>query len=236
MKGFREIPQLFNPKWGANFLDLPATEEANDLYRYLSYLIGTSFGKSDKVMLKENRITFRLGWLRAKFPHAKVIHIYRSKDSQWKSIVKRVQAYHGRADVGQDSVHFTGFNIAKWCEEMKHRFPELAADQSRTGYERFSKLWERSFAEHQKFADLSVDYWELTHNFEETFERVKECIGGSFDVPSLSKWVVPKEQQKELEIDKGLRNHGQDFLEKITRKYARVRLRANSVLTRGRIS
>ena len=234
LKNFREIPRLFNPQWGGHELSLPANEDADDLYRYLNYVIGASFGKASKVMLKENRLTFRLGWMRAKFPHAKLIHVYRSKESQWKSIVKRVQEHKGRENVGQDSVDFIGFNIAGWCEDLKHRFPELAADQSKTGFERFSKLWDLSFAEHQKYADLSVDYWELTHNFEQTFGRVKECIGASFDVPSLSKWVVPKEQQKELAIARsGLKIHAKDFLDKITRKYARVRVRANSVSMRN---
>ena len=230
LRDFREIPKLFNPHWGGHELSLTATDEADDFYRYLSYVIGSSFGKSNQVMLKENRLTFRLGWIRAKFPHAKILHIHRSKESQWKSVVRRAQAYFGREDAGQESVDFNGFNMAGWCEDLKDRFPELAADKSKTGFERFSKLWDLSFAEHQKYADLSVDYWELTHNFEDTFRQVKDCIGANFDIASLKQWVIPKEQQKELVIEKSLRNHTQDLVERATRSYARVRLRANSIM------
>ncbi len=233
LKGFREIPKLFKPEWGLDNLYMPSTAKDDELYRYLNYLIGTAFGRADKVMLKENRITFRLGWLRAKFPHAKIVHIHREKQSQWNSMVQRVQVHHGREDVGQSNVGFTGFNIARWCEQLKPVYPQLAAENFKTGYERFSALWDLSFAENQRYADISVDYWELTHNFEETFEKVRACIGGNFEVASLKEWVVPKEKQKERMIQEAsLRKRARNLFDRAGRKYAKARLLADSLIVR----
>ena len=132
-RGFRQARALYPPRWGDSNLYLGPEGEADDLYRYLSYLFGTAFGRAPRVMFKENRISFRLGWLRARFPHAKLVHIFRPVEDQWQSVVRRVQSWKGTQDVGQDSVDFTGFNVARWCEDLKGRFPELEASRFSTG-------------------------------------------------------------------------------------------------------
>lgn len=230
-KGFRDIPKLFKPEWGNSGLYLRPDEDADDFYRYLSYLTGLAFGKSDKVMIKENRLPFRLGWIRKNFPHAKIVHVFREKESQWNSVVRRVQTYHGREDVGQDRVDFYGFNMAGWCEDLKSVYPELDAKNFANGYDRFCKLWDLSFAENKRYSDISIDYWSLTHDFDNTFENIKECIGGEFDVSALRSWVIPKEKQTQTPINHSLRKKALDAFEKTGRKYAKGRL-----LTRARWS
>jgi Sulfotransferase family len=230
LKGFDKIPVLFNPRWGNTGLYLPPEADADGLYRYLSYLIGTAFSRCPKVMLKENRLTFRLGWLRAKFPHAKIVHIYRRKEDQWKSNVRRAQAWLGREDVGQQEVNYNGFSVAAWCEDLKGVFPELDAKNFRTGYDRFSKLWELSYAEHKRYADISVDYWALTHDFEQTCERIWACIGATgIDTASLKQFVIPPEKQKSASIfSAGLGERAKRLIDRAGRKYARARLRARA--------
>jgi len=199
-KGFRDIPALFKPQWGASGLYVPPQAEADDLYRYLSYVIGLAFGRSAKVLLKENRFTFRLGWLRAQFPQAKVIHIHRHRDEQWRSVVQRAQAHLGKQDVGQDEVTFNGMNMARWCEDLQDVFPELGAAHSQSGYERFCKLWELSYAEHRRHADLSVDYWDLTHNFATVCRHIQECLQCESNLTLLEHLIVPPEKQQPLSI------------------------------------
>lgn len=234
MKGFDRIPELLNPCWGNSGLYLPPEADADDFYRYFSYLIGTALGRALRVMLKENRLAFRLGWLRAKFPHAKIVHIYRNKDDQWKSNVRRVQAYKGKEDVGQDKVTYNGFNVAKYCEELKSTFPELDARHFKTGYERFCKLWELSFAEHKKYADISIDYGTLIRDFETTCKRLWECLGvTNIDTTALKKFVVPSEKQKEmLKRPGGLGKRARLLIDRVGRRYARARLRAQGLFPR----
>jgi hypothetical protein len=222
-KGFREILRLFKPQWATSGLYLPPSAEADDLYRYLSYLIGMAFGRSAKVVLKFNRATFRLGWLRAKFPQAKVIHIYRDRDSQWNSMVRRAQAYRNREDVGQEDIAFDGMNMATWCEDLKDVFPELRSENFKTGYERFCKLWELSFAENQRHADITVSYWELTHDFEAVCGQIWDCVGCETDLLSLKRYVVMPENQKPLSIhEKGFREKSERAIDKFGFKLAQL--------------
>ena len=232
-KGFREIPRLFNPEWGVSGLHLSSTAPAEDLHRYWSYLIGTALGHKPKVALKENRIVFRLGWLRARFPQAKIIHIYRDREEQWKSIVSRGQEYLAREDIGQRSVNFTGFNVARWCEDLKVQYPELDAKHFTSGYDRFSALWALSFAEHRRYADISVDLNELVDDFGPTCRRLSECVGMDFDVARLEPLVLRPEQRKKVSVGAtGLSGRLTKLLDKVGRKYAKVRLLVWSLLGR----
>jgi hypothetical protein len=228
LKGFDKIPQLFNPSWGTSELYLSADAQADELYRYLSYLIGTAFGRADKVMVKENRFTFRMGWLKAKFPQAKVVHIYRKKEDQWKSNLRRAQAWLGREDIGQNDVNYNGFAIANWCEDLKRTFPELGAENFDNGFDRFAKLWELCLAENQRYADISVDYWALTHQFEETCEKIVAAIGASgIDIASLKDFVVPPEKHKPTALRPGsIAEQMKVWINRGGRKYARLRVEA----------
>ncbi len=205
---------------------MSAGDEGDDLYRYLCYIIGTSFGRRSKVLLKFNRMTFRLEWLRAKFPEAKIVHIFRDKKAEWNSIVKRVQQHLGREDVGQADVNFNGFSLAFWCEDLKTQFPELGAANSRTGYDRFCKLWELSLAAHRRYADISIDYSELTHEFEPTCKRLFQTVGCSADVATLKPLIIPPERQKSLSMEPArLTAQLQDLIHRAGRRYARARVR-----------
>lgn len=225
-KGFAKIGSLFNPRWADHQLFMSAKDEGDDLYRYLCYIIGTSFGRRSKVLLKFNRITFRLEWLRAKFPGAKIVHIFRDKKAEWNSIVKRAQQHLGREDVGQADVNFNGFSLASWCEDLKTQFPELHAANSRNGYDRFCKLWELSLAAHRRHADISIDYTELTHEFEPTCKRLFQTVECSADVATLKPLIIVPERQKSLTVSPaGLTAQVQDLIYRAGRRYASARVR-----------
>lgn len=188
-RGFRAIPDLFRPAWGVSELVLDATDPAPGFHRYWSYLVGTAFARSERVMLKENRLAFRLGWIKANFPRTKIVHVSRDKEKQWASIVRRGQEWLGREDIGQGSVHFAGFNVAQWCEVMQHRYPELAAERSESGFERFSRLWDICDAEQRRHADISVDHREVVEDFAATAARIGAAIDYEFDIPRLAQFI-----------------------------------------------
>jgi hypothetical protein len=193
-KGFNNARVLFNPKWGASQLRIPSEAEAEDFYRYLSYIIGSAFGRGSRVMLKENRLAFRLGWVRARFPNAKIVHIHRPKEDQWRSIVRRVQGHKRREDVGQGSVSFNGFNIATFCEDLKETYPALDSKHFANGFDRFCALWQLSFDENRKYSDISIDYRDLQGDFVNTAERLWQCLGVTgIDTPSLEQFLVKQE-------------------------------------------
>ncbi len=224
-RGFRQARALHDPKWGSSGLHLPPEAEADDLYRYISYLIGSAFGRAPRVMFKENRLPFRLGWIRAKFPSAKIVHIHRPKDDQWKSIVRRVQGHHGREDVGQDRVGFTGFNIATWCEDLKGVYPELDARNFTSGFDRFSALWQLSFEANRRWADISIDYRDLIRDFEPTADRIWCCLGVTdIDSAALKQYVIQPATMR-ARATRGIAERVRATANLLGRKYARVRLR-----------
>jgi hypothetical protein len=234
MAGFRRIFDVHNPKWGSSNLCLRADDDADDLYRYMSYVIGSSFGLYPRVMFKENRIAFRLAWIRAKFPSAKIVHVHRDAESQWRSNVRRVQEFLRKEDVGQNEVTYNGFNIAIFCEDLKSTFPELDAGNFSSGYERFRKLWELSYTESRKCADISVSFQELTSNFEPTWARVWTCIGAPpIDVGALRQYVVPPDKQKQFAKERSqMEKYAHAAISRFGFHYARARLRARSALRR----
>lgn len=230
-KGFRELPKLFKPEWSANGLYLPAEEEALELYRYLSYLIGVAFGRKERVMLKENRFPFRLGWVRSRFPQARIIHIYRDREEQWRSIVRRGQEHVGREDIGQNRADFAGFSVASWCDDLSNTFPELAERNFQSGHDRFARLWELSYTEQHRYADLSISLGDLTHDFEATCTRIGECVDYKFDVARLREVVVQPESRALPSIGQAtLRRRLENVVDRLGHRYARARLGARSHL------
>ena len=228
-KGFRELPSLFKAEWAANRLYLPPEGDASDLYRYLSYLIGTAFGRKERVLLKENRFPFRLGWVRSRFPAARIVHIYRDREDQWKSIVRRGQEYVGREDIGQNRTDFAGFSVAAWCDDLSGVFPELAASNFQNGHDRFAKLWELSYDEQHRYADLSISLGELTRDFEATCARLSACVGYELDAARLKEVVVQPERRTISPIGTStLQQRVARVVDRIGGRYARARLGARA--------
>jgi hypothetical protein len=227
-KGFTHARALHKRVWGASQLHLPADAEADDLHRYISYLVGSSFGRAQRVMFKENRLAFRLGWIRAKFPSAKIVHIHRPKEDQWRSILRRVQRYKGREDVGQHDVSFNGFNIATFCEDLKPVYPELDAKNFSNGFDRFSALWQLSYDANRRHSDISIDYRHLQADFVNTAERLWQCLGVTgIDTPSLEQYVV-KQEGKRAASKRGLMTRARDMIDRVGRRYASARVHAEA--------
>jgi hypothetical protein len=224
-KGFDRIPELFDPAWSASRLFLEADEPADDLYRYLSYLIGTAYGRARVVVVKENRFTFRLAWLRANFPGASIVNVYRECDDQWRSWVRRAQEQLAREDVGQDRVDFKGFRFADWCEDLKSTFPELEASASQTGYERFAKLWHLSREQHERYADACVGLRELVEDFEPTLDRISQAVGFRLDPDELGRFVVAQRAAATPRpAPQGVRRKVLEVIDRLGRRYAELRI------------
>lgn len=221
-KGLGGVMRLADPSWGVSGLHLDEADEAPGLRRYLSYLIGASYAYAPRVVVKENRLTFRLAWLRANFPQARVINIWRDKEDQWRSWVRRSQQYLGREDVGQGSVEFMGFRLAAWCEDLKSTFPELSADASTSGFERFSKLWELSREAHERHADLCINLREFHDDFDAALARVSRASGIALDADELRHLMAPERRRASAQVP---RRRGLRLVDRAGLRYAETRVR-----------
>ena len=239
LRGFGDAGALFDPRWGTSCLYIPPDAPADRLYRYLSCIIDMSFERRSRVMLKENRLAFRLEWFRRRFPQAAIVHVHRSREGQWQSILRRVQAYHRREDVGQDSADFNGFGMARWCDDVAPIHPELERRHSRTGFERFSKLWALSFEEHRRHADVSIAYEDLLGDFESVMKRLWKAIDGpDVEFVRLRRLVVPRVRQDHFAAEAAKRPMAgaRRWMDRALRRYAALRVRADDVWrSRGRL-
>jgi hypothetical protein len=223
--GFDRINELFDPSWATHDLYLQADSSAPGLQRYLDYLISAASTHRPRVLLKFNRMNFRLPWLRAHYPQAKIVHIYRDKESEWKSILRRGQEHVGKEDIGQHSPHFEGFQVASWCEDLKRQFPELAVEASQNGYERYSKLYDRSLSAQLAHADISIEYRALCRNFDVEGKRMFDAVGCTTDLAPLKALVVPPEKQQPVQKKStSFIPMTENLIERAGRKYARLRV------------
>ena len=220
-KGFDAIPRLFDPAWGTSRLHLGADSDAPRLRRYLAYLIEMSHHRAPTAVLKENRFTFRLAWLRRHFPQARIVNVYRDRDEQWGSWVRRAQEHLGRQDVGQDSADFMAFRLAAWCDELADTYPELAAERCSSGYERFSRLWQLSRDEHERHAHVCVNLSELRSDFPLACARISKAVGLELDPAHLAHLVAPERGPRDA-----TRTSRRDrVVDRIGMRYAEARVR-----------
>ena len=145
--------------------------EANDVYPemrdYLNYLI--SYPSQNKtVVLQENRIDFRLPWIRSNFPDAVLIHLYRSPRDQWMSTI---QDYPGNIDLDMDS---DPYRITTWSRDLIRQFPFLASPFIRHPYQRYYYLWKLSYLMGRQYADFSLAYEDLLSEPKKVIKKLLE--------------------------------------------------------------
>lgn len=232
LRGFRRIPELFDPAWCASNLMLGSDDEAPALKRYLDYLIEEAGRRSDLVAIKENRFAFRLGWIRHNYPDARIVHIQRNCERQWSSVLRRVQSHLGRDDVGQDDPRFNGFRIAEWCDDLAPHFPDLAVDRSATGYERFSKLWARSIEQGHRHADLVISFEDLTRDFDEVWGRIALVAGSDCPASALGHLVIPPERAAATAAERRPVPPLDRLIERAGSRYAGIRVAVGSARRR----
>ena len=225
-KGYKEVFNLHTDAWGCSDFYLAEDDDASDLYRYLSYIIGMSFSRQERVELQFNRVAFKLGWLRKNFPGVPIIHIYREPEKQWNSIVRRAQAYYGQEDAGQDSVDFSGMGISNWCDHLQEQYPELRAENSSSGYERYQKIYKLSLEQKNLHEDISERYEDLISNFDVECKKIFDLLGYPADIDYLSQFVVPTAKHKPLGSDRKKVVHVvNEKIDRLGSLYARVVLR-----------
>ena len=132
--------------------------------------IDTLIEHTDKrPVLQFNRIDFRLGWLRANYPNATVLHLYRHPREQWCSFLIN------KDEVTKDNVTETykdGFYLDVWCKDLAPYFPMLDLKQTPHPYQRFYFLWKLSWLWGKHFAHHSVSFEALVTDSEETIKKI----------------------------------------------------------------
>ena len=136
-------------------------------------------------------------------------------------MLRRVQAHVGQDDIGQDSPDFRGFNIGPWCDDLAPVYPELARENFDDGYSRFCALWQLSKSENEQYADVSIDFAELTEDFDTTWGRIADVVGLGTPASVLRPLVVPSSAK--LKPRRSI-SRAQGLLDRGGRRYAEIRV------------
>jgi hypothetical protein len=143
------------------------------LERYLHFLLDQS--RPLRPVLQFNRVDFRLSWLRARFPEATILHLYRDPRDQWLSMVKDVPVASLANPDGN-----TNYDLAVWAVSLSGSFPFLVGAHIQHSYERHYLIWKLSCLMGSHGADLSLSY---ERDFQETplsgLEKLLQAVGAN---------------------------------------------------------
>ncbi len=172
--GLEDLAEYFDPSWAFQQLYMDETHHNPQLEYYISQLIKRTPGRT---VLQFNRVDFRLPWLRAHFPQARILHLYRHPREQWMSIIGKGAAVRpdDRIKPGQiDSLD--GFYTLEWARDLRHVFPFLEPAGKHL-YELHYLLWRLSYSLGRAYGDVSISYEDLIGDFEHVAGDMFDAVG-----------------------------------------------------------
>lgn len=171
-EGLEDLGSLFDERW--KFEHLYMTEDAWNapMQAYVKALIEHSKGRP---VLQFNEVDFRLPWLRGRFPHASIIHIYRHPRDQWYSTLGK---FNGdmRSLTIKGFVEIDSFYLLRYARDLRHHFPFLTLENDAHPYELFYQIWKLSFLFGCCYSDMSLSFEELVHSPAVVIDRLLEKL------------------------------------------------------------
>jgi len=155
--GLEELGQYYREDWIRKRLYMDASSWDPNLKRYIERLLERAPGRP---VLQFNRVDFRLSWLRAQFPGAKIIHIYRHPRDQWCSFLMEPSCFP-KDGATKDFEAQDKFYLLMWASDLKYHFPFLDERQVAHPYQLFYYLWKLSYLFGVRYADFSVSFESL---------------------------------------------------------------------------
>lgn len=212
--GLEELGRYYHESWIDKHLLMEADFWAPEMKRYVELLIERAPGRP---VLQFNRVDFRLPWLRANFPRAKIIHLYRHPRDQWCSTLRDITSFPKSAGAA-DFPPRDKFYLFDWARDLQFHFPFLANFRSRHPYETFYAIWRLSYLYGQGYGDYGVCFEELVTDTAGEVARLLQFAGADLahaerlrlliEQPKLGQWrsyadhawFVERESRCEAEI------------------------------------
>jgi hypothetical protein len=190
--GLEVLGEGYREEWTRRRLYMSATAWDPGMQRYVETLINRAPGRA---VLQFNRVDFRLPWLRARFPNAKLLHIYRNPRDQWCSTLPK-REFDMKALRLSSFEPFDGYYLLSWGTDLRYTFPFLAQGDAHP-YELFYQIWKLSYWFGRAYADTSLCFEALLQHPERHLVRVMSQLGvDGYDPGKLRKLVVPVETGK----------------------------------------
>lgn len=205
-----DLSNLHHEAWAFDNLYMDEGDWDADLRDYIAALAAVP----DVVpVLQFNRVDFRLRWLRAHFPAARIVHLYRCPREQWMSCL-------GREPVTRDMTPAAfephdKFYLLAWARDLARVYPFLHPSTHRTPYAIHYLIWRLSHAHGSRFGDISIAYEDLIADVAGVMAAVLDVCGYPqapdalhalkplLDPPGAGKWpgFAPDEWFAAIEAD-----------------------------------
>jgi hypothetical protein len=171
--GLAAVGSLYREEWTRRRLYMNETSTDVDLERYVAALVAGARGVA---VLQFNRVDFRLPWLRAHFPRARLVHLYRNPRDQWCSALARLPAVP--RDVTIDRFQpYDHFYLRPWAQDLKYHFPCLDPARGDTAYRIFYYIWKLSYCFGAAYAHHSLALESLLANPREELATLMALAG-----------------------------------------------------------
>jgi hypothetical protein len=207
--GMADLGEWFDPTWTYRDLYMDRRSCDRGLERYLSELIRRA---PHRPVLQCNRIDFRLPWLRAAFPDADVLLLYRNPREQWLSVQRSSSGAPPSRRLRVDEPEDYFYTLA-WARDLRRYYPFLDPTQHEHAYAVHYLLWRLSFLAGQRYADMMIAYESLMQDHVSTlgavFQRFDinggelsaDDFRGLLKAPTSERWPKYADQDWFAEIE-----------------------------------
>ena len=155
--GMDFLGSVYDERWTDQRLYMPTHAWDDAMRRYIELLIAHAEGRA---VLQFNRIDFRLPWLRATFPNATFLHVYRHPRDQWCSSLMDIDCFPANGRMA-DFAPNDKFYLRSWAQDLKYQFPFLDERQVQHPYELFYLIWKLSYLFGRRYAHHSLSFEDL---------------------------------------------------------------------------
>ncbi len=177
--GLSWLDGIFSTDWAFHALYMDSWNSNSRMLAYIRALIHNAPGLA---VLQFNRVDFRLSWLRAHFPEAKILHLYRDPREQWISVQTRSQPVPLGYRCREDS-DLGLFYTLEWARDLRTTFPFLDPSDAGHPYAIHYMLWRLSYSFGASLSHVSVAYEDLCTRFFDTMSVIASSL--DIEIPDL---------------------------------------------------
>jgi hypothetical protein len=186
--GLEVLGNYFSEEWKFERLYMPANAWNPAMQRYIEVMIERARGRP---VLQFNEVDLRLPWLRARFPRARILHVFRHPRDQWCSALGR-DLKNSRSQTLRQFEEIDGFYLLRWGRDLHQYFPFLTLDDRSHPYELFYQIWKLSYLFGRAHADVSISFEDIISSPELSLRKIFSGLAVSeCDMSKLLRLVSP---------------------------------------------
>lgn len=155
--GMEDLNDLFKSSWTSDHLYMDGADANLDMVRYIDRLVQAG---TEPSVLQFNRMDFRLAFLRAYWPEASILHIYRDVRQSWASMLGRGVPVSPVSSL-KDFTPYDRFYLIPWQRDLARCFPVFDFLDKEHPYLTHYIIWRLSKIFGQHYASFSLRYEDM---------------------------------------------------------------------------